>query len=100
MYINKNSSFEWDERKNIINEKKHSISFFEAMTVFDDDNALFEYDSEGSQDEDRFINIGMSANTQLLVVCHCYRESDYIIRIISARTANSLEREKYGGQFQ
>ena len=99
MFFSKDSSFEWDERKNKANEKKHGISFSEAMTVFDDDNALFKYDPDNSQDEDRFIILGMSRNPHLLVVCHCYKESDEIIRIISARTASSSEKEQYGGQF-
>lgn len=81
-YIN----FEWDE-KNAINKKKHNISFEEAKTVFYDEEALVIEDSEHSEYEERFIILGMSASLKLLVVCHCYRESETIIRIISARRA-------------
>jgi len=67
------------------------------MTVFDDDNALYKPDISHSQSEDRFIILGFSVNPRLLVVCHCYRESDTVIRIISARKATNAEREQYGG---
>jgi uncharacterized DUF497 family protein len=90
-------SFEWDENKNIANARKHGISFEEAMTVFDDDNALYKPDPDHSYDEDRFIILGLSANLRLLVVCHCHRGSDAVIRIISARKATKSERAQYGG---
>jgi len=76
---------------------KHGISFYEAMTVFDDDNALYKPDRSHSDNEDRFIILGFSTNPRLLVVCHCYKESETVIRIISARKATSTEREQYGG---
>lgn len=89
--------FEWDENKNRINLQKHGISFNEAVTVFRDDNALIISDDEHSEQEERFIILGLSNSPRLLVVCHCYRESDSIIRIISARKANKHESDQYGG---
>ncbi len=89
--------FEWDEAKNRVNVKKHGISFNEAVTVFTDENAILISDEEHSEQEDRFILIGLSRRPRLLVVCHCYRASDSVIRIISARKANKRESEQYGG---
>lgn len=88
-------NFEWDENKNTINKKKHGISFEEAKTVFYDDNALMISDTEHSEQEDRFLLLGASFNANLLVVCHCYRESDTVVRIISARKANKNEAQQY-----
>lgn len=88
--------FEWDEHKNQINQHKHGVSFNEAKTVFYDDNALIIDDPEHSEQEDRFIILGHSSKPNLLVVCHCYRESDAIIRIISARKATKNESKYYG----
>lgn len=87
--------FEWDENKNTINKHKHKISFDEAKTVFFDEDALIIDDPEHSEEEERFIILGFSAKANLLVVCHCYRESDSIIRIISARKATKTERKQY-----
>lgn len=87
--------FEWDENKNLINQKKHKISFEEAQTVFYDTEALVINDPEHSSDEDRFIILGLSRMANLLVVCHCYRESDTTIRIISARKATTNESKQY-----
>ena len=87
--------FEWDNNKNELNKKKHKISFEEAKTVFYDSNALIIDDPEHSEEEERFIILGLSKKTNLLVVCHCYRESDSIIRIISARKATSTETKYY-----
>lgn len=88
-------SFEWDEAKNAINIEKHGISFDEAKTVFYDENALVEPDPDHSADEDRFIILGFSSSAKLLVVCHCYREQDAVIRIISARKATKTESSYY-----
>ena len=88
-------SFEWDERKNEINKAKHKVSFEEAQTVFYDDRALVIDDPEHSQEEERFIILGMSARANLLVVCHCCRASDTVIRIISARKATRTESMHY-----
>jgi hypothetical protein len=78
-------SFSWDARKNASNRKKHGISFEEAQTVFEDENALLIDDPDHSIDEDRSILLGLSARPRILVVCHCYREQDDVIRIISAQ---------------
>lgn len=87
--------FEWDDNKNEINKKKHKISFEEAKTVFYDSEALIIDDPEHSEEEERFIILGLSKKTNLLVVCHCYRESDSVIRIISARKATTRETRYY-----
>jgi len=92
-------TFAWDEDKQAINIKKHKITFIEAATVFDDENALVRDDPDHSHEEDRFIIIGFSENARLLIVCHCYRTDDSIIRIISARKANRRERREYGGHL-
>jgi len=88
--------FEWDENKNTINKIKHHISFEEAETVFYDDLALMIDDPDHSQDEERFIILGMSSKANLLIVCHCYRASETVIRIISARKATKTEAMYYG----
>ena len=89
--------FEWDENKNTIHKRKHKISFEEAQTVFYDAEALVIPDPEHSQDEERFIILGMSRRANLLVVCHCYRESETVICIISARKATRNESAQYQG---
>lgn len=88
-------NFEWDENKARANLKKHGVSFEEAQTVFYDENALLINDPDHSEDEERFIILGLSAGTRLLVVCHCYRESETVIRIISARKATRKETQFY-----
>lgn len=87
--------FEWDENKNQINKMKHKVAFDEAVSVFDDREALVIDDPEHSEEEDRFIILGLSNKTNLLVVCHCYRASDTVIRIISARKATTNETKQY-----
>lgn len=88
-------NFEWDENKNQINQRKHGISFEEAQTVFYDDEALVRDDPDHSDDEERFIILGMSSKANMLVVCHCYRASETVIRIISARKATKTESKYY-----
>lgn len=88
-------SFEWDESKNSQNKKKHSVSFEEGQTVFVDENALLLHDPDHSDEEDRFILLGLSSSLRILIVCHCYRKNDEIIRIISARKATKLEQKQY-----
>ncbi len=88
--------FEWDEKKSDANEKKHGISFDEAKTVFTDQFARLIADPDHSDEEDRFILLGTSIHSKLLVVCHCIRMDDSI-RIISARKADRQEREIYEG---
>ena len=87
----------WEEVKNQENIKKHNVSFEEAQTVFYDPNGKLISDPDHSIEEDRFIILGLSKNLHLLVVCHCYRENDEIIRIISARKATKTETKYYGG---
>lgn len=88
-------SFTWDENKNLSNQKKHGVSFEEGKAVFYDDHALEYYDPDHSQEEDRFILLGMSTAARVLVVCHCYRSQGGKIRIISARKATNNERLAY-----
>ena len=76
-------------------EPKHGVSFAEASTVFEDVNALVISDPEHSEDEERFIILGFSLQANLLVVCHCYRASESVIRIISARKATKNETRQY-----
>lgn len=90
MYI-----FDWDENKNQINQKKHGINFEEASSVFYDEKAILFDDPEHSEWEERFILLGMSNAANVCIVCHCYRESDTVIRIISARKATKKEAERY-----
>ena len=87
--------FVWDEEKHIVNIEKHGISFIEASTVFDDDNAVYFDDKGHSYGEERFIVIGMSDKLNMLMVCHCYRNGDNFIRLISARKANKKEASQY-----
>ncbi len=88
--------FLWDEKKNRANRRKHGVSFEEAQTAFFDERAKVFFDPDHSEDEDRFILLGVSFRLRVLVVCHCYRENDKVIRIISARKADRSEQEDYG----
>ena len=87
--------FNWDKIKSKVNEKKHKISFQEASTVFSDEMAVEFYDNEHSEWEDRFLLLGLSNKLNLLIVCHCYRESEGVIRIMSARKATKNESKYY-----
>ena len=89
--------FEWDEAKNRANRRKHGIGFEEARSAFLDEYARVTPDSEHSDDEERFVLLGLSTALRLLVVCHCYRESEEIIRLISARKATRQEADQYRG---
>ncbi|MBC8554604.1 BrnT family toxin [Desulfobacula sp.] len=89
--------FAWDNRKNKTNQKKHGIPFEEAQTIFFDENAIEFYDPDHSENEDRFIMLGLSYRLRVLVVCHCHRESESEIRIISARKATRNEKKSYAG---
>ena len=91
-------NFVWDENKAEINLRKHGVSFLEASTVFEDYDALQIYDPDHSEEEDRFIMLGMSSALRILLVCHCYRENDEQIRIISARKATKKETDTYNGR--
>lgn len=87
--------FEWDPQKDRSNQRKHGVSFAEACTVFSDADALLIEDPDHSEEEERFILLGPSARLRLLVVCHCYRRADCVIRLISARRASRGERSQY-----
>ena len=87
--------FEWDSRKSRANKTKHGVSFEEAQTAFLDEHARVISDPEHSDDEERFVLLGLSIQLRVLVVCHCYREADRTIRIISARRADPSERREY-----
>jgi uncharacterized DUF497 family protein len=92
-----NITFEWDAVKASINKKKHGVTFDEAKTVFFDENAKIIHDPRHSDDEERFVILGLSVVTRMLVVIHCYRKKDSIIRIISARKATKNESIQYNG---
>jgi uncharacterized protein len=89
--------FEWDPKKNRLNKARHGVSFEEAKTAFFDEHARIIADPEHSDDEERLILLGLSIKLRVLVVCHCYRESDHVIRILSAGKADSSERSEYAG---
>ncbi|MBS0377736.1 MAG: BrnT family toxin [Proteobacteria bacterium] len=86
---------EWDERGNATNRRKHGVSFEEARTAFLDDNARVIPDPDHSEGEDRFVLIGLSISLRVLVVCHCHRQTDEVVRIISARRADQNETKQY-----
>lgn len=92
--------FEWDPRKSVANARKHGVSFDEAQTVFADEHALLIDDPDHSEAEDRFILLGLSAPLRVLVVVHCYREQEDLLRIISARKATKTERATYDERWQ
>jgi uncharacterized protein len=87
--------FDWDPRKASANRAKHGVTFEEALTVFADEAALLIHDPDHSDDEERFVLLGMSALLRVLVVVHCHREAARVIRIISARRATRSERRPY-----
>ena len=87
--------FEWDPEKDLENRRKHGVTFEEARSVFRDEHALMIGDPDHSEEEDRFVLVGFSFLLRVLVVCHCYREAESVIRIISARKANKRERDVY-----
>jgi hypothetical protein len=94
--------FEWDKLKERRNQKKHGVSFEEAATVFVDEKALLIQNHDHSDEEDRFLLLGLSSNPMKLLACHCYRQSDRIIRLISARKASQSEQQQYweGGKHE
>jgi len=87
--------FEWDKKKEKINIKKHGISFEEASSAFYDEKAIQFFDPDHSEDEDRFILLGISFKLRILVVCHCFRESETVVRLVSARKADRDEQKEY-----
>jgi uncharacterized DUF497 family protein len=88
-------TFTWDKNKAKTNLLKHGISFEEAHTAFFDEKALLIHDPFHSKDEDRFIIFGLTVKLRVVAVCHCYREDDEVIRIISARKATNKEIKQY-----
>jgi hypothetical protein len=88
-------TFEWNSRKASENQRKHGVTFEEAKSAFFDENARVIPDPENSDDEQRFVLLGLSTRLRLLVVVHCYRESEDVIRLISARKADPSERRQY-----
>ncbi len=88
-------AFAWDERKSRENERKHGVSFEEAQSVFFDDDALEFFDPDHSDEEDWFLLLGRSSRLRVLLICHCLRQSEQVIRIISARRATQKERSVY-----
>jgi len=90
--------FEWDKKKEKVNVKKHGVSFEDARTAFYDEHALQFFDPDHSESEERFILLGTNHKLKTLVVCHCFRESETVIRIISARAADKGEYDAYWSQ--
>ena len=93
-------TLEWDKRKASENMRKHGVTFEEAKSAFLDENARVIPDPEHSNDEDRFVLLGLSVRLRLLVVVHCYRQGEDLIRIISARKADPSERKQYSDFLQ
>ncbi len=91
------TEFAWDGEKDRVNQLKHGVSFDEAKSVFYDDMASIIDDPDHSETEDRFVILGLSNHLRVLIVAHCYRENDDVIRIISARKASKQERKGYKG---
>ncbi|MBK7519250.1 MAG: BrnT family toxin [Gammaproteobacteria bacterium] len=92
--------YQWDKRKASENRRKHGVSFEEGRSAFLDENARLIPDPEHSDDESRFILLGLSVRLRVLVVVHCYRKNDEVIRIISARKANRSETIQYSEFLQ
>ena len=93
--IMKKIHFEWDESKAKSNEIKHKVSFSEASSVFFDELAIEFEDIEHSDEEERFLLLGLSRKMKLLLICHCYKDATGNIRIISARKATKNEAKYY-----
>jgi hypothetical protein len=91
---------EWDPAKGAANARKHGLTFEEAEGVFADEHALLIDDPDHSEAKERFVLLGLSAKLRVLVVIHCYREDDALIRIISARKATKPERRRYNERWR
>jgi uncharacterized DUF497 family protein len=87
--------FSWDPKKARSNESKHGVTFEEAQSVFSDENGLLLDDPEHSEDESRFLLMGLSSFLRILVVSHTLPDQ-YTIRIINAREATRSENRQYG----
>jgi uncharacterized protein len=92
--------FEWDRKKAAENQRRHGVSFEEAESVFADEFAILLDDPDHSVDEARFLLLGLSATLRTLVVSHCYRKADEVVRLISARKATRLERDVYNRRWR
>lgn len=90
-----NIEFAWDRRKARTNLATHGVSFEEAQSVFLDESSRLIDDPDHSGEEDRFLLLGYSFQARCLIVSHCYQESDFVIRLISARRATAKEEEVY-----
>lgn len=90
-------AFEWDQQKAKANLKKHGVSFEEAQSVFYDEFAIQFFDADSAHLEERFLMLGLSNDSHILLVCHCERQQGDVIRIISARKATARERKHYKG---
>lgn len=95
--------FEWDPAKALRNARAHGVSFERATTVFLDPRALSVFDAKHSEDEERWVTLGLDRTGVLLVVCHTYRadrdsgrEAGARVRLISARRADRRESTQYG----
>lgn len=88
-------TFSWDSKKASANKKKHGVSFEEAKTAFFDEDALVLEDPQHSDEEDRFLLLGLSVQLRILVVCHALRTGGEEIRLISARKADKSEKQEY-----
>lgn len=91
-------NYEWNLIKEKLNIAKHAVTFDEAKSVFGDEYGLVLFDEDHSDDEERFLLLGMSGKDRILLVVHCYKECD-TIRIISARKATTKERKQYKEQL-
>ena len=87
--------FDWDSKKAKANLKRHGVSFEEAQSTFYDEWAILYDDPDHSENEDRFLLLGVSVRLRILIVSHCYREDESFIRLISARKAQSEEDKEY-----
>ena len=87
--------FDWDPAKDAANRAKHGVGFDEAASAFEDARGMITADPDHSTSEDRFVLLGFSGRGRLLVVVHCWRKRDELIRIISARCAHSSEARHY-----
>ncbi len=87
--------FDWHPKKAKANIKDHRVSFEEAQSTFYDESAILYNDPDHSEDEDRFLLLGLSVRLRVLIVSHCYREGESVIRVISARKAHSQEEKEY-----
>jgi uncharacterized DUF497 family protein len=97
-----NYNFEWDPNKARSNMEKHGVRFEEAATVFIDPMALTIYDPAHGEGEERWITMGISKNSRLLIVCHTFNDTNretVTIRIFSSRKANKQETQEYGEQL-